>query len=47
MEVEKPAHVAPGRVQVGMAGDAGANPASHTGRYLRPILARVGRIAAE
>jgi excinuclease ABC subunit A len=34
-------------VAVGTPEDVAANPASHTGRYLRPILARVGRIAAE
>lgn len=34
-------------VAVGTPEDVAANPASHTGRYLRPILARQGRIAAE
>ena len=34
-------------VATGTPEDVAANPASHTGRYLRPILARQGRIAAE
>ena len=34
-------------VAVGTPEDIAENPASHTGRYLRPILARQGRIAAE
>jgi excinuclease ABC subunit A len=34
-------------VATGTPEDIAAAPQSHTGRYLRPILARVGRIAAE